>query len=556
MNCFKWRIYSKKLIVCVLALALILGSGFTSFIAYADNATNEQGTGFSDVEGHWAKDQVLDWSEKGLVSGYDDGTFKPERGVTRAEFITFVNRAYGLTAKAQLDFSDVSPQDWFADEVAKAVAAGYISGYDDGTMRPAAEISRLEAAVILYKLLRLASLENESWIDGFNDSGSIASWGREYVNSVVAEGYFSGYPDGTFKPDRVITRAETVALLSKAVGTLYNAPGTYGPEEGSQTVAGNVTVSVSDVTLQNLVIEGDLFLTAGIGDGDFEADGIVVKGRTIVSGGGEDSVVFNNSSLEEVIVYVVDGKVRIVARGDTYIDNVVLESGGYLQEEDLTGDGFGDVQVLVLNPGESIELEGDFDWVIIETVVEVSITGDTRIGELEVSGGAEGTKIDTERGTVIETLTLDSATDVTGQGTIKTAYVNTDDYSFDKEPDEVIVDGKKVEEEKKSSGGGGGGGVEEKQVSAISVKTEVDGEVVTDLSGLDNDAVVTVTLTTTTSGATIYYTKDGTTPTSSSTKYTEPFTVEAPGDEGGPVIVKAIGMRSGYTNSAVATKTI
>ena len=85
MNCFKWRIYSKKLIVCVLALALILGSGFTSFIAYADNATNEQGTGLSDVEGHWAKDQVLDWSEKGLVSGYDDGTFKPERGVTKEE---------------------------------------------------------------------------------------------------------------------------------------------------------------------------------------------------------------------------------------------------------------------------------------------------------------------------------------------------------------------------------------------------------------------------------------------------------------------------------------
>ncbi|NLO26137.1 MAG: S-layer homology domain-containing protein, partial [Clostridiales bacterium] len=469
MNCFKWRIYSKKLIVCVLALALILGSGFTSFIAYADNATNEQGTGFSDVEGHWAKDQVLDWSEKGLVSGYDDGTFKPERGVTRAEFITFVNRAYGLTAKAQLDFSDVSPQDWFADEVAKAAAAGYISGYDDGTMRPAAEISRLEAAVILYKLLRLASLENESWIDGFNDSGSIASWGREYVNSVVAEGYFSGYPDGTFKPDRVITRAETVALLSKAVGTLYNAPGTYGPEEGSQTVAGNVTVSVSDVTLQNLVIEGDLFLTAGIGDGDFEAYGVVVKGRTIVSGGGEDSVVFYNSSLEEVIVYIADGMVRLVAKGDTDIGNIVLQSGAYLQEEGLTGDGFGNVQVQMLKPGESIELEGDFDWVSIETVVEVSITGDTRIGELEVSGGAEGTKIDTERGTVIETLTLDSATDVTGQGTIKTAYVNTDDYSFDKEPDEVIVDGKKVEEEKKSSGGGGGGGVEEKQVSAISV---------------------------------------------------------------------------------------
>ena len=472
MDCFKWGICFKKFTVCVLALALIFGSGFNNFTVHADNTANGQGAGFSDVEGHWAKEQIEDWSGKGLVSGYDDGTFKPERGVTRAEFITFVNRAYGLTAKARADFSDLSPQDWFAEEVAKAVAAGYISGYDDGTMRPAAEISRLEAAVILYKVLRLGSLDNERWVAGFNDSGSIAAWGREYVNSAVAGGYFSGYPDGTFKPDRVITRAETVALLGKAVGTLYNAQGIFGPEEGRETAAGNVTVSVSGVTLQNLVIEGDLFLTAGIGDGDFEADGVVVKGRTVVSGGGEESVVFNNTSLEEVIVYVVDGRVRIVAKGDTDIGNVVLESGARLQEKDLTGDGFGDVQVLVIKPGESIELEGDFDSVKIETAVKVSITGDTRIKKLEVYEGAEGTKIDTEKDAVIETLTLDGAADVTGQGTIKTAYINTDDYSFDKEPEKIVTDGKKVGNEKKSSGGGGGGDDEDEEVQVSDISVE------------------------------------------------------------------------------------
>ena len=93
MSWSKWGIYSKKLTVCVLVLALILGSGFNSFTVYADNAANSQGIGFNDIEGHWAKEQIEDWSGKGLVSGYDDGTFKPERGVTRAEFITFVNRA-------------------------------------------------------------------------------------------------------------------------------------------------------------------------------------------------------------------------------------------------------------------------------------------------------------------------------------------------------------------------------------------------------------------------------------------------------------------------------
>ena len=186
MNSFKWGIYFKSLTIYLLALVLLLGCGFFNITAFAGNVTGGQGTALSDIEGHWARDQVLDWSAKGLVSGYDDGSFKPERGVSRAEFITFVNRAYGLTAKARVDFSDVSPQDWFADEVAKAVTAGYISGYEDGTMRPAAGISRLEAAVILEKLLRLGGFEDESWVTGFNDSEAIPVWGREYVNSVIA----------------------------------------------------------------------------------------------------------------------------------------------------------------------------------------------------------------------------------------------------------------------------------------------------------------------------------------------------------------------------------
>ncbi|NQS76797.1 MAG: hypothetical protein HQP61_10270 [Peptococcaceae bacterium] len=190
----------KKLTACVLALTLILGSGITGFTANAANAavatdpagpadaTNGRNPGFSDIEGHWAKDQVLDWSEKGLVMGYADGTFKPEQGVTRAEFATFVNRAFGLKIKVQPDFSDVSPQDWFAEEVAMAVAGGYIGGY----------------------------------------------------------------PDGTFRPDSVITRAETVALLSKAAGTRYNAPGAHRPQEGSEEVSETADVEIQEFCVTDL----------------------------------------------------------------------------------------------------------------------------------------------------------------------------------------------------------------------------------------------------------------------------------------------------------------
>ncbi len=449
---FKLRSSIRKFAAYGLILVLILGIGFTDMTAYADNAAEDQDVAFSDVEDHWAAEQILDWSGRGLVAGYANGTFGPERGVTRAEFITFVNRAYGLKEKASAAFVDVSSADWFVDEVAKAVAAEYISGYDDGTMRPNAEISRLEAAVILYRLLRLDSYKSESWIDGFNDADTIADWGRVYVNSAVAEGYFSGYPDGTFKPGRVITRAETVSLLSKAAGTLYNVSGVYGPAEHNKRVEGNVTVSVSGVTLKDLTIEGDLFLTAGIGDGDFEADGVVVKGRTIIGGGGYESIVFNNSTLGDVIVYVVDGKVRVVAKGDTSINDVILESGGFLQEENLTGEGFGNVQILVLKPGQEVELDGEFDSVDKEASVEMSVTGNTRIKELNVSEHSYVTEINLGRDTVIDTLTLDGGTDIMGKGTIKTANVNTDDYSFEKDPDKTVIEGEKPKKEEEEKG--------------------------------------------------------------------------------------------------------
>jgi len=95
-----------------------------------------------DVEGHWAERQIAGWLEKDLASGYPDGTFRPENHITRAEFMILANNAFGFTERAGINFSDVLSTDWFYQEVGRAVAAGYISGYGDGTIRPGLKISR------------------------------------------------------------------------------------------------------------------------------------------------------------------------------------------------------------------------------------------------------------------------------------------------------------------------------------------------------------------------------------------------------------------------------
>jgi hypothetical protein len=89
-----------------------------------------------DIDGHWAELQIEYMMSKDIVGGYPDGTFKPVNTITRAEFMKIVNHAGGFTAAGTKTFNDVSAADWYAPEIAKASAAGYISGYPDGSMPP------------------------------------------------------------------------------------------------------------------------------------------------------------------------------------------------------------------------------------------------------------------------------------------------------------------------------------------------------------------------------------------------------------------------------------
>lgn len=108
-----------------------------------------------DIAGHWARDAISQLMDAGIVRGYDDGTFRPDNAVTRAEFVTMLARATGadLTGPGSSDFSDVRGGDWFAPAVALAVQNNWVTGYPDGSFRPAGDITRAETAVIISRSL-------------------------------------------------------------------------------------------------------------------------------------------------------------------------------------------------------------------------------------------------------------------------------------------------------------------------------------------------------------------------------------------------------------------
>jgi len=175
---------------------------------------------FSDVPAeHWAANDIAKLTNSGYINGYEDGTFAPGNFITRAEFVTIINKVKGVSATTGKLFTDVSKDAWYANEIDKAVTAGFITGYDDGTVRPDACISRAEVAVVCYKAWNLTP-EGQLY---FADSNSIGTWAQQQVATLVARNIISGYEDGTFRPSDAITRAEVAKIVSRLIQMQDNA---------------------------------------------------------------------------------------------------------------------------------------------------------------------------------------------------------------------------------------------------------------------------------------------------------------------------------------------
>ena len=122
------------------------------------------------------------WNARGILRGYPDGTLRPDGLITRAEFAALLNRTFGFTESVPTGFSDVSDTDWFRADFEKALAAGYMEGYPDGTAKPN-NYTRQEASLVLARLLALGQ---NAEIYYFSDYDSIAL-GRWAVMPVLGE---------------------------------------------------------------------------------------------------------------------------------------------------------------------------------------------------------------------------------------------------------------------------------------------------------------------------------------------------------------------------------
>jgi len=441
----------RKALSMLLALLLL--------VSVPQQALAQTSLGFTDMPHNWSAEALQAAVDNGLLKGHDN-RLRPDDAITRAEAVTIINRAFGASKIQDItSFMDVTPKDWFYDEMGKAVAMKIITG-SNGKLSPNSSITREEVFTIL---ARAVNLRESSPDMNFLDLNELSAWAKEGTIGLINAGYLNG-SNGYINPGNNITRAEFAQIMYNIIKNYIHSPGTY-----ESIKDGNVMINTPGVTLKGVTITGDLIIGDGVGEGEVTLEDVNVEGRLLVRGGGENSIVIRGKSkVDTIIIVKIDGKVRILN-----------ETGEEIAVASVEGDD--DVilvgkfkNVIIQSPGinvyanntriESVNIIGEGSTLIVDDKAKIEeVTIDAENVVIEGKGEVEQVDV-TKNGSNAEITTPLTLIDVdkdadnvigTGGETIKPdeTYQNGTTTTQDAKPVEVATGGG-------SSGGGGstGGG--------------------------------------------------------------------------------------------------
>jgi len=420
-----------KRLSAALLVASMLSSSWSS--VYAADAP-------VDSQGHWAQARLSAWLDLGYIQGYEDGSLRPDDSIKRGELFALINRIYGWKEPAAISFADLANDHWAFAEAAKAVKAGYIEGYEDNSIRVEASVSRQELAVIVARLLRMNGEENGSAAK-FADAASIPGWSRAPIGILAEHAIVDGYEDGAFRPAGLVTRAEAVVMLDRASSSpIYHKPGVYGPASGTETIKGNIQVTASGVTLQNMKIDGDLILAAGIGKGDVTLKNVTVTGTTRILGGGVNSVHLVDTVLGIVSVNNTISTVRIVLKGTASIQEASLHTAAIIVADEAAENAVGKVTLTGQLPADAqITLVGSFEAVhVLAQRILLEIPKGS-VSKLTIDRLSGQTKLVVGKEANLLSLIIHAAVSVFGEGNVQLAVVNAPGAQFEKQPQRIEI---------------------------------------------------------------------------------------------------------------------
>jgi len=376
---------------------------------------------FPDTTGHWAERYISRAYNLDIINGYTGGKFMPDKAVTRAEFVSMVNKALDLDTSASSDLADVSPGQWYYDDVSEAVTATYASGYSDNTFRPNSPISRQEAAVMLSRIL--PSYKEKGSLKNYRDSRLVAAWATGAMEKMTGRKYMGAYNDGRIHPADPLTRAQTAKILCDIL-------------DNETFVRKDTRVEEADTKLTEKIDVGDVLIDEDLGEGNATIDNCIILGTLTVEGGGAKSITINNARIANMVVRKDDTPVRVVTKGDTVIPKVTASRASILQTSGKDGTG---MQEITVNKGADLTLKGNFPIVnIVGSTATVAlesgkintltVTKNGRYSDITLTGKAEVTE-----------ATVNAEAYFHGTGTIVHMSVNADDITYETKPKKMTV---------------------------------------------------------------------------------------------------------------------
>lgn len=187
-------------------------AGSINFVAGGTN------TAFSDVQGHWAQQYIQALASQAIITGFPDGTFKPNDPVTRAQFATIVSKAFAPAPRnPAVNFSDVRSNFWGFGAIQSASRGGFMTGFPGGTFRPDQRIPKVQALVALSNGLQFGA-GDPSLLSRFQDAASIPSWATSPISAATQRQIVVNYPTvGQLSPNREASRGEVAAFIYQAL---------------------------------------------------------------------------------------------------------------------------------------------------------------------------------------------------------------------------------------------------------------------------------------------------------------------------------------------------
>ncbi|KGE20770.1 discoidin domain-containing protein [Paenibacillus wynnii] len=284
----------------------------------------------------WAGKAIDRWTEAGIFKGDAEGSFHPEQSLTRAQLAAMLNRLFGFTKSDPTMMTDVAEGSWYAADLRKAVAAGYMQGFPDSSMHPNDLVTRQDAAVMLTRIFQLGAVSGSDAASSFTDSSSTAAYAREAISVMASNAYFSGYADGSLRPAKVLSRAEMAVMLDKMIGLYVSEHGSFLSESG----LGSMVINAPNVSVKDHVSGANLFLTERAGKGLVTLENVQVKGETYIAGGvtANLSGTFGKVNLKgQSVIQITSGSVDELTLNGT--SNITIGSQATVKRLEVTANG-------------------------------------------------------------------------------------------------------------------------------------------------------------------------------------------------------------------------